>query len=489
MDPLKTRLLSIKTIVSRSSSLVIYVGVTEVQWYEFTQTKAGVTLELTGEVPIDGSFLDAIDAALTTIQRSRRRLVTMILDDYYVQMQRFHFSPMQVKHLKQSFEIEIDQLSTYEYDYQQWPKEAKKNDTFLVYLVKKTIVTAIQDRCRAHGVVLRRLLTRYQSLDALIAEGVFGFSSSVPVIFVDVGPSRVRVFVVRNNVIKLFRRMPFRLADQTGGADALFKSRFPDIQSFVESVIASYEQKNTNQAIEKIYWLSECLALPKKRAAYLIHGQPIQPVTPSWPNAFKITAPATPGLLYGAGAYQFTRRDRYFNLVPYMRQLEHRGRRWVLGVFMVLFCGVFGFQWQAYRQMSADYNRLEKDLRVSNKDQGAAKRQMVEMRNRIKNQTKVMDHADLTALALNAQLPLDTLLESLVMAASPDIFFSDIKYQRNRLSIKGTASALNANYSFYMFLQAIEAQPFVGRVRYNLGFTKNLNESKFSIQVYLNDVN
>jgi len=112
---------------------------------------------------------------------------------------------------------------------------------------------------------------------------------------------------------------------------------------------------------------------------------------------------------------------------------------------------------------------------------------MVELRERINKQKKIIDYADLTTIAYKSDVSVDDFLYQLTAMSSPDISFAVLRIRNKKITITGTSSSVNGNYSFYMFLQQLESLPYLGRIHYSLGMGGAPNASSFTIEVFWED--
>ena len=80
---------------------------------------------------------------------------------------------------------------------------------------------------------------------------------------------------------------------------------------------------------------------------------------------------------------------------------------------------------------------------------------MVELRDRINQQKKIIDYADLTTSALKNDLRIDKFLFYLVNITTPDIEFKSVTVRNNNANIFGFSDPSNGNYSFFLFSSTV----------------------------------
>ena len=489
MDQFKTRILNTNQLSFYSGKpvLIFYVKVSSIVVVQLLKTLDGFDFHFELSFPMKESLIDALDDAIQKVIKhkdfNRRARVMMMLDDYYLTMNRLSLSQSQLKNIEQSLEIEIDNLDEYEYATSFGPSEVKHSETLLVYMIKKNNLSAIEGVFKKNRLFIRKLVSRYHSFQSLFNHGYFKIEPSKLSVLIDISATRARLYIVLNNTIKVYRRMPLKLIESTKNSAKQLDSILSDMKSFVESSMESYLVKYPNQSMDAIYITSDALDVSKSLKKAAIGRVPVKvvPINSEPLNELKIEDPSSFQYIYG---YFLMSVDRdKFNIIPFMKRFEKIGIRSILGVAGAVLLYLITINGFTYFQLSKSYSSYTKNQTSERLQQANKKREMVEQRNRIKKQKVIIDYADLTSESLVAQIPLDDFLYNVTSISTPDISFAVLRVRRNKVFISGTSSSLNGNYSFYMFLQQLEAFPYLGRIKYNLGISGGIDLSSFSIDV------
>ena len=152
-----------------------------------------------------------------------------------------------------------------------------------------------------------------------------------------------------------------------------------------------------------------------------------------------------------------------------MKRFERFGIRLIGSVFGLVVIYLFIVNAFQYYHLNKEYASYKVNQSSKMRQQAKKKRDMVVLRDRINQQKKIIDYSDLTSKAYSTSISLDDFLYDLTSISSPDISFGVLRIRNKKVTMSGTSSSLNGNYSFYMFLQQLETFPYLGRIHYTLG--------------------
>jgi hypothetical protein len=401
-------------------------------------------------------------------QKAKHQVICMV-DDVYITTQRLTLNPHQQKRLYETLAIDIEDMADYEYTVSIAPKESSKVTPFLFFLIKKTFLGSIESVVNQQGWVLRRLMNRYHALTSLLRYDCVAMDLQTPELIVDISKTQAKAFVRYNGALKAYRQVALPLR-QLAEKDAV---NHP-VNTFIASVLETYSSHNT-QPITHVLWMSDTpheVVLPERFAVQIA---PLALVPGKW------TTDTDSMALYRVGCMASTQYRDTFNMIPFMKRLEWLVFRALLGGILVIAVWTIGQYGLKYWQLRSDYRELTRDS-ASSSETAEKQQQLIEERNRISEQKKIMEFSDITGSALAGQLHLDSFLYNLISITTPDIRFTLMSLRGNQLTIQGTASALSGNYSFYLFLQKFESLKGVGGVRYSLGLSGAVDTSTFRIE-------
>ena len=259
------------------------------------------------------------------------------------------------------------------------------------------------------------------------------------------------------------------------------------IDSFASSSIESFALKHNIPTIDSIYILSDFLDIPAKLTGVKLNRTVIAkaPIKPSILPGKGIKNEAL--YLYVHGLYLMMFSNDKFNLIPFMKRFEKFGLRVILGCFTLALMIIIGYQSLEYFKLKKAYDSYRVNQSKQLLMQAQKKREMVQLRERINKQKKIIDYADLTSISYKSDVSIDDFLYQLTAMSSADISFSVLRIRNKKITITGTSSAFSGNYSFYTFLQKLENLPYLGRIHYSLGLGGAPNASSFTIEVFWND--
>jgi len=488
MDPFKTLISNTNQLKLYSDKplLIFFARAKDLIIFKVVKTLDGIELQLELNVPIKDTLIEAIGMAFQkmAIENGRQLKMIMIMDDVYLTMHRVQLGVDQLKSLSHALELEIDHLNEFTYDVSFAPTEVKQMVTVLVYAIKKANLNLIEQAFLSEKALLRRLVSRYHAVEALLAHKVFDIDPEKPCVIIDVGATRTRLFILFNDTIKVYRRMPMRL-DEKVTPNKQFQSVLSSISSFVQSSIESFVLKTNSANIHAIYMFSDFLDIPSK--AHKINGVPLLPI-PIKEGIIPIKGiKDLSSFLYVYGMYLMMFSKEKFNLIPFMKRFERFGLRLIIGGFFVGALVILGANATEYFKLKKEYSSYKKNHSKEMLIQAKKKREMVELRERINKQKKIIDYADLTTIAYKSDVSVDDFLYQLTAMSSPDISFAVLRIRNKKITITGTSSSVNGNYSFYMFLQQLESLPYLGRIHYSLGMGGAPNASSFTIEVFWED--
>lgn len=489
MDQLKTRILNTNLLAKYSDRplLIFYVKVQSLMVVQLFKTLDGFDINYELNFPLGESLVESLDTAIQQVinhkQFNRRAKVLMMLDDYYLTMNRFLLSDEQLKNIDQTLDIEIDHLEDYEYAISYATSEIKSTHTVLVYMIKRNNLLVIEQVFRKHKLLIRQLVTRYHSFQALFQAGFFNIDPARLSILIDMTSTRARLFILLNNNIKVYRRMPLKLVEMSKNPTKQFGSILTDMRSFIESSMESYLIKSPNQSFDAIYIHSDAFDCSKAIKKESLGKIPIKIAPINIESKFPMDSSDIHSFYYVYGVYLMHKNRDQFNLIPFMKRFEKLAIRGILATFSLILIFILSTNVYSYYQLNKTYLGYTSSQSSEKEDQAIKKRDMVELRDRIKKQKLIIDYSDLTSKSLAVQIPLDDFLYRITSISTPDISFGVLRIRRNKVFISGTSSSLNGNYTFYMFLQQLESLPYLGRVKYNLGISGGLDLSSFSIDV------
>jgi len=489
MDQFKTRILNTNLLAKYSDKtlLIFYVKVESLMVVQLLKTMDDYEFHFEQTFPIGDSLVDSLDAAIQKVMThkdfNRRAKVLMMMDDYYLTMNRLSLPESQLTQIDQTLEMEIDHLQDYEYAVSFAVSEIKSNHTILVYMIKKNNLMAIENVFRKHRLFIRQLVTRYHSFQALFNSGFFKIDASKLSILIDISSTRARLFILLNNSIKVYRRMPIKLIEMSKNSAKQWNTLLSDIQSFVESSMESYLVKSPNQSFDSIYIYSDAFDVSKTIKKASIGKVPVKTVPINFESKLNVSLSDRLSFYNVYGVYLMVKNRDQFNLIPFMKRFEKIAVRVIFAIFSVILIFILSTNVYNYYQLNNAYLGYTTNQSAEGNKQESKKREMVELRDRVKQQKLIIDYSDLTSKSLAAQIPLDDFLLSITSISTSDISFKVLRIHQNKVVISGTSSSLNGNYSFYMFLQQLEALPYLGRVKYNLGISGGLDLSSFSINV------
>ena len=488
MDQLKTQLLNIRSAASfkESHSVFIFVSLDSLSALVMVGVQDEVQLIDSKKLSIGESLMDTLPLFLDDIIKNKkidnRFKFLMIMDDNYLKLNRYNFSENQLKNIPESILMEFDQLPEYEYNYEFAPSESNAYETVLVYMYKKANLKRIESIFRDKKLLLRRIVSRYQILTSLIASDQVLLDSSNITILVDVSAHRVRVFFVQGRTIKSYRRIVLKLNDKKK-AD-IDKATVDQVKEFLNSVISSYLQKNTNQIIKTIYILSDVIDFKLFKSMKLNQNIDIEPFEFTEPYKIEGKVSSDQYLRYFFGYYELLRSGSSFNLIPFLKRFEKIGLIFLLsvGIFALVINGVSSAV--NVVSLSKEYQQFAVSLRGKNQQSRDVLRDLTKERNRLKEQDKIIGYVDLIETSIT-QMKIDEALFSLISLATSDIRFKKMDIDAASIRFSGSASAERGNYSFYSFLQQLDSLPFVSRSTYTLNQGAVSETSNFSVTLYL----
>tara|TARA_Y100001935_G_C17309684_1_gene514923 strand:- start:1669 stop:3156 length:1488 start_codon:yes stop_codon:yes gene_type:complete len=489
MDQFKTRILNTNLLAKYSDKplLIFYVKVESLVVVQLLKTLDDYEFHFELTFPMGDSLVDSLDAAIQKVighkDFNRRAKVLMIMDDYYLTMNRFSIPESQLSQIDQMLEMEIDHLEDYEYAVSFAVSEIKSNQTVFVYMIKKNNLMAIENVFRKHRLFIRQLVTRYHSFQALLKSGFFKIDPARLSILIDISSTRASLFILFNNNIKVYRRMRLKLIEMSKNPVKQLNTILSDMRSFIESSVESYLMKSPNQSFDAIYIYSDALDVSKAIKKASVGKIPVKTVPINFEPKSNVSLSDGLSFYNVYGMYLMVKNRDKFNLIPFMKRFEKMAVRGILALFSVSLIFILTTNAYSYFKLNKSYLGYSANQSSEKKEQASKKRDMVELRDRIKKQKLIIDYSDLTSESLVAQIPLDDFLFNITSISTPDISFSVLRIRRKKVFISGTSSSLNGNYSFYMFLQQLESLPYLGRVKYNLGISGGLDLSSFSIDV------
>ena len=489
MDQFKTRILNTSqlSLYFDKPVLIFYLKSSEIVIFQLFKSLDGFEVQLEMTHPIGDSLIDALDQVVKKVMQhsayNRRAKVNMLMADCYLTMHRCNLNNNQLRHIDHSLEIEIDHIGEYEYGVSFGPSEVRQMRTVLIYLIKKNNLHAIEAVYKSNRLLLRRIVSRYHAFESLFEAQAFDIDSEKVNVLIDISENRVRLFIVLNYVVKVYRRMPIRLSDSKKNALKLFESVLSDMSSFIESSIESYLLKYSDQSIDAIYLASDAVNIPSKLNKYKIQGIPLHGLTMTELHVVDKSVKDIDSYMYAYGFFLMSLKKSSFNLIPFMKRFEWVGFRaigafFAFGLLYIVFTGGF-----SYYKLNKEYSVYRKNQSQQLQDQTQRKREMVELRDRINQQKKIIDYSDLTSDAYSSQISIDEFLYTLTSISSQDISFDVLRIRNKKINISGTCSSLNGSYSFYSFIQQLEKVPYLGQVKYNLGLGGGVDLSLFSIEV------
>ena len=118
MDQFKTRILNTNLLAKYSDKplLIFYVKVESLVVVQLLKTLDDYEFHFELTFPMGDSLVDSLDAAIQKVighkDFNRRAKVLMIMDDYYLTMNRFSIPESQLSQIDQMLEMEIDHCIT-----------------------------------------------------------------------------------------------------------------------------------------------------------------------------------------------------------------------------------------------------------------------------------------------------------------------------------------------------------------------------------------
>ena len=490
MDQFKTRISNFKSsFLSETSSLIFYVRLNDIVVYQIIEVSKKLKVQFEVIEPINESVTDAINNVIKILFKNKsfnsKLAIQMVIDDHYLTMHRFNFTKRQMINLDQTLDIEIDQLEDYEYAISHAPSEKKDLEMLLVYLIKRSTLNGIESVFKSHKLKLKSIISRYQGFQFLFNNGSFNIEPKKPAVIVDISQTRVRLYIVLNDQIKVYRRMVIRIDEDDKSPAKILASVMSTISSFVEISIESYLNKFTNQSIDTIYFISDVVYLSTNLKKYKIKNYklkllPIRDELLSFKNVErKVT------FLFAYAKHFMITSNNNFNLIPNLKRFEKKAEKVILAAFIFFLLFIFIKNGINYYDLKSQYTQFLNNRSQQLTDNSIKRREMVALRNRISQQKKVIDFADLTTKVFRSNLNIDDLLYQLITITPQDMTFKTLQIRAGRVDISGTSSSENGNYSFYIFLQQLENFPNFDRVRYNLGMDKDSNRSTFYVEFYI----
>jgi hypothetical protein len=446
-------------------------------------------IQLEISIDIGESLIESLTELLKKIvghkSFNRRAKIIMLTDDCYLNFYRTSISINQLNNVHETLELEVDNIDDYEYDVSLGQMESKNVSELLVFMIKKNNLNAIEHVFRSHRLILRQMMSRYHAVTALIDAQIFEFNSNKVTFLIDIGSTRVRLFAISDGV-KMVRHMPIRLAESFKTAAKMNAAILSAIAPFIESSIDAYTLKYSGQMVNSIVAITDWPSLGSALKGKKIKTVPVEPIPLNKSLFYNKNVKNNEDYLYSYGGFLFYQSFQKFNVIPFMKRFEKAGLIALLSIFVV---GItFNIVYGIYTNYSLknELLRATKGKATQISDQTEKKREMVAIRNRINNQKKIIDYADLTTESYGDQFRIDDFLFNLTSMLTSDVTLSAIRLRNNRLTLSGNSNSLSGNYSFYAFLQKLEATPELGRIHYSLGMGGGPNMSSFTIEVNLN---
>ena len=488
MDQLKTYKLNFKKVKGFSITpvIVFYLKINSIIVFQIKEGNENIDVDFEFSVKCTDNLNDDLENAIKQLNKQKklaqRAKYCMLVDDYYMSMYRLSFSGNQMKNFYQSIELEIDNLQDYYWEYTEGPKETKDLTTILVFMMKKTQLDGIEAVFKSHKIFLRRMISRYHSFIELFQDKEFKLEASKLNLIVDISSSRVRVFCVLNNEIKMYRRMAIKPIDGTK-KDSTFDLVFKTISSFLESSMDSYISRYSNQSFDSIYIYSDVVQIPKQLKKYSLMGATVKPLELLNEYFSKQKFNNIESFPFIYSTFNQLKDIKSFNLIPIMKRFEKLLIITVSVIFLIMISYSTIARTLNYFSLKKELQKYGSNLTVQLEDQQARKSEIIIKRDRAKKQQKILDYAELTDRAFSSQIPIDDFLLNITSMASSDMTFDSVRVKLTKVHISGTSSSLNGNYTFYTFLQNLETIPYLSRPRYNLALAGGVNKSKFSIQI------
>ena len=345
MDQLKTRLLNIKSasLFKEVKYVLLFVSDKQITAHVLTGMSEELESISSHSITIKESMLDALTDLITEILKNKkidlRYKFIMILDDYYLKMNRYNFSEQLLKNIDDSIQVEFELIKDYEYQYTFAPKESNKYETVLVYMYKKANMEMLESAFKSQKRFLRRILSRYHVVTALIQSKLIQMNNDQLNIVVDISTNRARLYYAIDGKIKVYRRIVLKKLESSKKIE-LNKYLIDQVSDFISATMSSYLLKNTNQKIGSIYWLSDFIDSKSAKSFTRVDKVPVEPLALN--DSFTIKGDVPTSLIwpYFIGTYEYIRQGGGFNLIPFLKRFELLAIKAIAGIafiFLYLF--------------------------------------------------------------------------------------------------------------------------------------------------------
>ena len=400
MDQLKTRLLNIisASFFKEVKYVLLFVSDKLITAHVLTGMSEELESISSHSITIKESMLDALTDLITEILKNKkidlRYKFIMILDDYYLKMNRYNFSEQLLKNIDDSIQVEFELIKDYEYQYTFAPKESNKYETVLVYMYKKANMEMLESAFKSQKRFLRRILSRYHVVTALIQSKLIEMNNDQLNIVVDISTNRARLYYAINGKIKVYRRIVLKKLESSKKID-LNKYLIDQVSDFISATMSSYLLKNTNQKIGSIYWLSDFIDSKSVKSFTKVDKVPVEPLALN--DSFTIKGDVPTSLIwpYFIGTYEYIRQGGGFNLIPFLKRFELLAIKAIAGIaFIFIFISLISTGIE-FASLKKQYSKLMRSSRGINASSDTKRRELIKSRNRYQDQLKVMGYADL----------------------------------------------------------------------------------------------
>jgi hypothetical protein len=464
---------------TQSSKLILYISSTVITAYLMSATN---TVDSEEQVEIDESLPEALDTLLKKHAKHKgfntKTPVYILMDDYFLNMQRITLNDIQLKTLHQVIDIEIDNINDFLWDVEIAEQEVKGKHTALVFLLKKEIANEIELTIKKHELTVKSISPRYLATKTLIKKEQFKIEHQQVNALIDISDTRARLFFILNNKIKLYRRITFKKIEQKKKGDLEpIKEAFNAILPLYRTAKDQYISRYTNQDIHKIYMTSDIQDIKKidikidTKTVMQIEDH-IDQKNIKYPDRFR----------YVYGYINAIQDKQKFNIIPYQERLEMKIIKKIgLTAGVILFCICLWAGGNAL-ELKKEFKRYNIKTTKTVSDQIKIKKAQMTEREHLKNKKALLDYIDVMKKINRNQVKINDILFLITTITPPDIELKNLTISGDKIKLTGTASALNRNYTFYHFLDQLEQISYLSNPRYFLA-EKSQTKSSFTINL------
>ena len=163
------RTLNIKSLFTKKygPTLVFYLRVDDIVVYQINSSDKKTHVDFEIIYAIESSLIDSFAKLLKQVLKHKKfdknASIHMVIDDHYLTMHRFNFTDSQISDLNSSLDLEIEQLDDYEYAVEFIHSDLPNSKMVLIYLIKKSILYAIENTFKVEQLTLQSIISRYQA--------------------------------------------------------------------------------------------------------------------------------------------------------------------------------------------------------------------------------------------------------------------------------------------------------------------------------------